>query len=60
MFFWPIRNYFKLNKFMNIKFFHNSLLWTVGFKISYYNLNPKQKILADEFAKRLKILDGIN
>jgi len=45
---------------MNIKFFHNSLLWTVGFKISYYNLNPKQKILADEFAKRLKILDGIN
>jgi len=60
MFFWLIKNYFKLNKFMDIKFFQNLLLWNVGFKISYNNLNPEQKILADKFIKRLKILDGIN
>jgi len=55
-----VKNYFKLNKFLDIKFFHNLLFWTVSFKISYNELNQKQKKLADEFTKRLKILDNMN
>ncbi len=60
MVFWLIKNYFKLNEFMDIKFhplgfiFSDMLAWEVGYKISHDRLNNEQKKLSNEFTNKLR------
>lgn len=54
---WLIKNYFKLNKFMDIKFYpftDYGLDWLVSYKISYNDLTDEQKKLSDEFVAILR------
>lgn len=55
MYFWLLKHYIKLSKFMDIKL--NALGWEVGYKISYNLLNEEQKKLSDEFTMRLRNIE---
>lgn len=63
MFFWLLRNYFKLNSFMKIKlnlcaiFSENILLWEIGYKIPYKDLTVWQKKLSDKFTNKLRKIE---
>lgn len=62
MLLWLIKNYFSLKPFLNIKInplaiYYSGLLWQIDYKISHNQLNFEQKLLSDEFCKRLKGVD---
>jgi hypothetical protein len=64
MFWWLVRHYYSLRKFMNIQLFpirglFTGLTWMVDFYIPYNKLDVKQKQLADIFCEKLKKLDRV-
>jgi len=61
MIWWLIKNYFKLSKFMDIRFnflamFYNGMVWEVSYKKSHNLLSKKQQKLSDEFCSKLKMI----
>lgn len=59
MFWWLLKNYFKLNSFMYITFhpFKQEYSWKVSYKIKHNKLNDYQKKLSNEFINRLENLE---
>lgn len=55
MHFWLLKNYIKLNEFMDIKL--TPLKWEVGYKISHNLLNEEQKKLSNEFWNKAKSIE---
>ena len=56
MFLWLMRNHYKLNEFMDIKFspFSKIHQWKVTYKKPHNTLDEEQKVLSDEFILKLK------